>query len=160
MWQFFFITVNAQMYAATYSERGTGRGNGITIPEMLDVIKSWLVDARHIIINDRERMERMKRVELNAEQVYVLIGMLTAIRVQCDTKIKSIHEPRVYPLNQAQIARFTENLLVNYKEHGRTTVWDVYNAATDLYKADSMDIPSLLPQNRAMVSFLEEQYGI
>lgn len=152
--------LNAEMYAATYGERGTGRGNGISIDEMLEVIKSWLIDARHIIVTDRERMERMKQVELTAEQVFVLIGMLTAIRVKCDTKVKSIHESRVYPLNQAQISRFTESLLVNYHEHGKTTVWDVYNAATDLYKADSMDIPQMLPQNRAMVSFLEEQFGI
>lgn len=152
--------LNAEMYAATYSERGTGRGNGFSIPDMLDIIKSWLVEARHIIVTDRERMERMKQVELTAEQVFVLIGMLTAIRVKCGTKVKSIHESRVYPLNQAQISRFTESLLVNYHEHSRTTVWDVYNAATDLYKADSMDIPQMLPQNRAMVSFLEEQFRI
>ena len=35
-----------------------------------------------------------------------------------------------------------------------------YNGATELYKADTMDIPALLPQNRAMVGFLSEQFGI
>lgn len=72
----------------------------------------------------------------------------------------SIKDPCVYPLNQSQISRFTELLLINYERWGRTTVWDVYNAATELYKANSMDIPSLLPQNRAMVNFLAEQYAI
>ena len=35
-----------------------------------------------------------------------------------------------------------------------------YNGETELYKADTMDIPALLPQNRAMVGFLSEQFGI
>lgn len=102
----------------------------------------------------------MKAIELTAEQVFRMIGMLTAIRVKCDTTEKEIKEPCVYPLNQSQISRFTELLLINYERWGRTTVWDVYNAATELYKANSMDIPSLLPQNRAMVNFLAEQYAI
>lgn len=45
-------------YIATYSEKGTGRGNGVTIPEVLDTVKSWLIDARHIIVTEREKIER------------------------------------------------------------------------------------------------------
>ena len=152
--------LNASNYISTYAEKGTGRGNKVSIQEILDVIKSWLVDARHLIVQDRERIERMKAIELTAEQVFRMIGMLTTIRVKCDTTNKEIKEPCVYPLNQSQISRFTELLLINYKNVGKTTVWDVYNAATELYKANSMDIPSLLPQNRAMVNFLAEQYAI
>ncbi len=152
--------LNASNYISTYAEKGTGRGNKVSIQDILDVIKSWIVDARHLIVHDRERIERMKAIELTAEQVFRMIGMLTAIRVKCDTTEKEIKEPCVYPLNQSQISRFTELLLINYERWGRTTVWDVYNAATELYKANSMDIPSLLPQNRAMVNFLAEQYAI
>lgn len=152
--------LNAESYISTYAEKGTGRGDKVTIQDVLDVIKSWLVDARHLIVSDRERMERMKAIELSAEQVFQLIGMLTTIRVKCDTNNKAIKAPCVYPLNQAQISRFTELLLLNYHATGKTTVWSVYNAATELYKADSMEIPSLLPQNRAMVKFLAEQYNI
>lgn len=152
--------LNASNYISTYAEKGAGRGDKVTIQDVLDVIKSWLVDARHIIVSDRERMERMKSINLTAEQVFTLIGMLTTIRVKCDTLNKAIKEPVVYPLNQAQISRFTELLLINYHNTNKTTVWDVYNAATELYKADSMNIPDMLPQNRAMVKFLEEQYAI
>lgn len=152
--------LNASNYISTYSERGTGRGGGVSIPELLDVVKSWLFDARHLIVQDRERMEKMQSIVLTAEQIYVTIGMLTAIRVKCDTKEKEIREPMVYPLNQAQISRFTETLLLKYHAHGQITVWDMYNAATDLYKANTMEIPNLLPQNRAMVGFLEEQFDI
>lgn len=152
--------LNREHYIATYSEKGTGRGNGVSIPEVLDVVKSWLLDARHIIVTEREKIERMKSIEVNAQQMFLLIGMLTALRVKCDTHIKEIKESRVYPLNQAQISTFTESLLLRYHEEQRVTVWDIYNAATDLYKANSMDIPSLMPQNRAMVGFLTEQFNL
>lgn len=147
-------------YISTYSDKGTGRGNGVSIPEVIDAVKSWLLDARHIVITEREKIEKMKSIDCNADQCFRLIGMLTALRVKCDTHITDIKENRIYPLNQAQISKFTENLLVRYHENQRVSVWDIYNAATDLYKADSMDIPALLPQNRAMVSFLDEQFAL
>lgn len=152
--------LNREHYIATYSEKGTGRGNGVTIPEVLDVVKSWLVDARHIIVTEREKIEKMKQIQVDAQQMFILIGMLTALRVKCDTHIKEIKESRVYPLNQAQISTFTESLLLQYHNEQRVTVWDIYNAATDLYKANTMDIPSLMPQNRAMVGFLTEQFNL
>lgn len=147
-------------YIATYSEKGTGRGNGVTIPEMLDTVKSWLIDARHIVVDERERIEKMKSIQVDAQQLFVLIGMLTALRVKCDTHETEIKENRIYPLNQAQISKFTESLLLKYHREQKVTVWDIYNAATDLYKANSMDIPALLPQNRAMTAFLTEQFAL
>lgn len=147
-------------YIATYSERGTGRGNGVEIPEVIDTVRGWLMDARHAIESERERIERMKNIECDADTIFRIIGMLTALRVKADTSNKAIKENRTYPLNSAQINKFTEDLLVRYEEEQRVTVWDMYNAATDLYKANTMDIPALLPQNRAMISFLEKQFNI
>lgn len=147
-------------YIATYSEKGTGRGNGVTIPEVLDTVKSWLIDARHIIVTEREKVEKMQSIQVDAQQLFLLIGMLTALRVKCDTHESEIKETRVYPLNQAQISKFTESLLLRYHRNQNVTVWDIYNAATDLYKANSMDIPALLPQNRAMTAFLDEHFGL
>lgn len=148
----------ADKYIATYSERGKGRGEAITIPQVLDVVKSWLIDARHIVVTERETIERMKEIEVNLQQALLLVGMLTAIRVKCDTTNALIKENRTYPLNQAQISKFAENILIKHKTDGRFSAWDLYNAATDLYKASSMDIPNILPQNRAMVGFLNEQF--
>lgn len=147
-------------YIATYSEKGTGRGNGVTIPEVLDTVKSWLIDARHIIVTEREKIEKMQSIQVDAQQLFLLIGMLTALRVKCDTHESEIKETRVYPLNQAQISKFTESLLLRYHRNQSVTVWDIYNAATDLYKANCMDIPALLPQNRAMTAFLDEHFGL
>lgn len=148
-------------YIATYNERGKGRSTQqVTIDEVMQTVKSWLFDAEHRIVTERAKIERMKQIEVNAQQMFVLIGMLTAIRVKCDSRNKRIHENRVYPLNQSQISDFTEQMLLRYDEQQIITAWDVYDAATNLYKANTMDIPSLLPQNRAMVRFLDEQFNL
>ena len=142
-------------YVSTYNERGNGRSpQQVTIEEVMQTVKSWLFDAEHRIVTERAK------IEINAAQMFTLIGMLTAIRVKCDSRNKRIHENRVYPLNQAQISDFTEQMLVRYDEKQLITSWDVYDAATNLYKANTMDIPSLLPQNRAMVRFLDEQFNL
>ena len=147
-------------YVATYSEKGRGRGEGVTIPEVIDTVRSWLLDARHIIVTEREKIEKMKNIDVDADTLFRLIGLLTAIRVKCDTKHAAIRETRTYPLNQAQISQFAEALMLRYHEVHNITAWDIYNAATDLYKATTMDIPALLPQNRAMVQFLDEQFSL
>ena len=92
--------------------------------------------------------------------MFTIIGMLTTIRVKCDSRIKSIHSNSVYPLNQSQISDFTEQMLVRYDKNKVLTAWDIYDAATELYKANTMDIPSILPQNRAMVRFLDVQFAL
>lgn len=102
----------------------------------------------------------MKSIDVSADQMFRIIGLLTAIRVKNDTNRKEIKESRVYPLNQAQISQFTEDMMLRYHENQRISVWDLYNGATELYKATSMDIPAMLPQNKAMVSFLDEQFGL
>lgn len=123
---------------------------------MLDTLKSWLVDARNIIETDRERIAKMKETRITAEQMFLLIGLMTATRVKADTSRKSIRENITYPLNQSQITLFTEDMLEAYHDKEFVTAWDMYNSATNLYKANRMDIPSLLPQNRAMVFFMRD----
>lgn len=148
-------------YISTYSERGNGRSpQQVTLEEVMQTVKSWLFDAEHRIVTERAKIERMKQIEVSAQQMFTLIGMLTAIRVKCDSRNKSIHENRVYPLNQSQISDFTEQMLIRYDAKRIITAWDIYDAATELYKANTMDIPSLMPQNRAMVRFLDEQFNL
>ncbi len=87
--------------------------------------------------------------------------MLTAIRVKCDSTEKELKDDRqylTYPLNQSQINKLTEMLLLTSLRNGRVTVWDLYNTATEMYKPSAMDIPSALPQNRQMVRFIDEMY--
>lgn len=152
--------LGADSYAATYSDKGQGRGKGMPIEQVLEAIKSWLMDARHIVIKERETIEQMKSIDVSADRMYQLIGLLTTMRVASDTTYYEIRSAETYPLNQSQITRFTEAMLLRYHNTNHISVWDVYNAATELYKADTMEIPALLPQNRAMCNFLKQQFGI
>lgn len=157
------MMLNADCYASTYSDKGNGRrskDSEITIQGLLDIVRSWLMDARHIVVDDREKMERMKAIDVPAAQIFTIIGMLTAMRVKCDTHVKEIKTNVVYPLNQSQISTFTEDLMVRQHNFNKVTVWDLYDAATNLYKANLMDIPAMLPQNRQMVKFLDEQFQL
>lgn len=146
--------LSPELYMSSYSEKGK-KGSGMDVAAMLDTLKSWLVDARHIIETDRERIAKMKETRITAEQMFLLIGLMTAIRVKADTSRKSIRENITYPLNQSQITLFTEDMLEAYHDKEFVTAWDMYNSATNLYKANKMDIPALLPQNRAMVNFMK-----
>lgn len=146
--------LSPELYMFSYSEKGK-KGSGMEVAAMLDTLKSWLVDARHIIETDRERIAKMKETRITAEQMFLLIGLMTATRVKADTSRKSIRENITYPLNQSQITLFTEDMLEAYHDKEFVTAWDMYNSATNLYKANRMDIPALLPQNRAMVNFMK-----
>lgn len=146
--------LSPELYMSSYSEKGK-KGSGMEVAAMLDTLKSWLVDARHIIETDRERIAKMKETRITAEQMFLLIGLMTATRVKADTSRKSIRENITYPLNQSQITLFTEDMLEAYHDKEFVTAWDMYNSATNLYKANRMDIPALLPQNRAMVNFMK-----
>ena len=147
--------LSPELYMSSYSEKGR-KGSGMEVSAMLDTLKSWLVDARHIIETDRERIDKMKEIRITAEQMFLLIGLMTATRVKADTSRKSIREKITYPLNQSQITLFTEDMLEAYHDKEFVTAWDMYNSATNLYKANRMDIPALLPQNRAMVNFMRD----
>ena len=146
--------LSPELYMSSYSEKGK-KGSGMDVAAMLDTLKSWLVDARHIIETDRVRIAKMKETRITAEQMFLLIGLMTATRVKADTSRKSIRENITYPLNQSQITLFTEDMLEAYHDKEYVTAWDMYNSATNLYKANKMDIPALLPQNRAMVNFMK-----
>lgn len=146
--------LSPELYMSSYSEKGK-KGSGMEVAAMFDTLKSWLVDARHIIETDRERIAKMKETRITAEQMFLLIGLMTATRVKADTSRKSIRENITYPLNQSQITFFTEDMLEAYHDKEFVTAWDMYNSATNLYKANRMDIPALLPQNRAMVNFMK-----
>jgi len=147
--------LSPEHYAATYKD-GTNNPQAFDIPQILDVVRSWLVDARRITVESDEMIAKMKRCEIEAQQMYMLIGLLTTMRVAHDTTIKAIRSPKDIPLNQAQITRVTEDMMVAYKERHRVTAWDLYNSATNLYKAGHTEVPNIIPANLAMVEFLNE----
>lgn len=145
--------LSAERYIADFSVNDR-KGERIPVADMIGRVKVWLQNLRGIISEDDSIIERMKSTTLSPAQVLLIIGMLTAARVQADTAIKKIRKSSVYPLNQAQITKFTERLLVNQHDEGRITAWSMYNAATDLYKPQTAEQTLMLPQNLSFVNFM------
>lgn len=92
-----------------------------------------------------------------------MIGELTAIRCSYDSKVKEIKNlcySDVYPLNQSQICKFTESLLLTYSRNKGLNLYDVYQSATTLYKVYSMDLPNVLPQNNSFANYISQKFNI
>lgn len=144
--------LNREQYAATYKD---GRTPGIALNKMIAKIGVWLDDLRNITADDDEKIEKMKRRVISAQEMFTIIGMLTSLRVASETKFKAIRNNNTIPLNQAQISRITEKMMLAYQDRGKVTAWDFYNAATDMYKPYMLDQPMILSQNLALVDFIE-----
>lgn len=145
-------------YASTYGERGEGRGHGLSIPEIIETVGTWFDSARQDVYLERERIEEMQKIEVTRKKMFELVGLLTSLRIACDTKDQRIRVNKTYPLNQAQINQWLESLMVRYTLNDKVSVWDLYNCATELYKAHSMEMPNLLTQNIAMTNFLAKEF--
>lgn len=123
-------------------------------------VETWLTDAEHIVITDREEIERMKKAVITPDDLYKILGLLFTIRVATDTDVKEIkYKGDTYPLNQSQLVKFDTDLLIQQKEKGQITAWDFYNAATNIYKPKTCEQNAILPQNMSMYRFMNE-YGL
>lgn len=147
--------LSAERYIADFST-GNNKGDRIPTADLLGRVKVWLEDLHRIVDEDDLLIGKMKATAMTPAQVLLVIGMLTAARVQHDTEVKRIKVRSVYPLNQAQIGRFTERLLTTQHDEGRITAWDMYNAATDLYKPQTAEQTLILPQNLSFVKFMRQ----
>lgn len=147
--------LSPEQYGATYTEP---RSRAYKLGELLERADAWLANLRGIIEADDEKIRLMKQREIKADEMFTIIGMLTSLRVASETKYKAIRTPyTTVPLNQAQIGKLTEKMMLAYSEKGEVTAWDLYNAATDMYKSTQLDQPMILSQNFAMSNFIQTQ---
>jgi len=145
-------------YTATYSDRGTGKVSRKDSPDprkVIDLVDGYFDKIGDRVYEQRKLIEKMKEVELTTEQIYIFIGMLQCMRVAIDTKQERIRQQGVYPLGNGEINKFTEEIMLRKYDNKVVTLWDMYDASTNLYKAKSMEIPNILPQSYAMAEFIE-----
>lgn len=155
--------LGAEQYAATYNQRGKGRrgaGEEITVDNLFAIVDTWLTNARQIVIDEREIIAQMKQITLSAAEVLEVVGILTTKRVQADTLNKAIRMAEGYPLNQSQLNKYVELLLLKQLKKPHLTVWDLYDCATELYKPMTMEQPNILPQNVIMANFLVDKFNL
>lgn len=129
--------------------------------KIFQIIDDWMHNMHSIRKEDLELLERMKAIPMSYNQVAELIGQVTMIRVGHDAYIKRCEN---YPLNQGQISVFTQRFLTEYHErmkngdNSRFSLFDVYNIATENFKADKMAIPSIINQNLAWSDIIKSEY--
>jgi len=149
--------LGAKNMASTYGTNDKIKNISDFIERVRQMIKDYSFDRDVNILN------KMKQIRIDSNTIYQMIGELTAIRCAFDSKIKSIKaliSSDVYPLNQSQICKFTESLLLTFKTKGVLSLYDVYQSATALYKVASMDLPNVLPQGSAFANYLNQRYDL
>ena len=141
--------LGAQRSAANYG------ANKLDTEALFGRVDEWLKNFETEMNEDREKIKRLKETTISAEQIYIIIGMLTAMRVAHDSRDKRLSQKvDTYPLNQSQISVFTEDLLKIHEDKTQITAWDVYNVATEIYKPQKSDFPTLIPQNVAFADMI------
>ena len=131
-----------------------GKGK-VTTEELFETVDGWMANFEVNMNEDIGRIRRLKSRTVSMEEIYMYIGMLTAMRVSHDSADKDLSSRvETYPLNQGQISAFTEEVLKLSLTKEQITAWDLYNVATELYKPGKTDFPSLIPQNGAMAELL------
>ena len=129
-------------------------GKDMTIERLLEKFSDLMFQLPDTVSLNRGIIERMKGRVMSPQEILCSIGSLTAMRVAHDTLKPEIRRQDMYPLNQAQISKFTESLLVKQKAYSQVTAWDLYNAGTELLKPNSSDIPSLFDQHVALSEYV------
>lgn len=141
--------LGAQRSASNYGS------NKVGTEALFGKVDEWLKNFEQEMTEDREKIKKLKETVISAEQIYIIIGMLTAMRVAHDSRDKRLSQKvDTYPLNQSQISVFTEDLLKIHEEKEQITAWDVYNVATEIYKPQKSDFTTLIPQNLAFADLI------
>lgn len=149
--------LGAKNMASTYGTNDKIKNISDFIARVRQMIREYSFNRDVDILN------KMKSIKLDISTIYQMIGELTAIRCAYDSKIKSIKglvNSDVYPLNQSQICKFTESLLLTFTAKDVLSLYDVYQSATALYKVASMDLPNVLPQGSAFANYLNNRYDL
>lgn len=127
----------------------------VTTDELFETVDGWLANFEVNMNEDIARIRRLKRRIIPMEEIYLYIGLLTALRVSHDSSDRNLSSTvETYPLNQSQISIFTEEVLKLAMSKGQITAWELYNIATAIYKPGKTDFPALIPQNGAMAELL------
>ena len=80
----------------------------VTTDALFETVDGWLANFKVNMNEDIERIQRLKRRIVPMEEIYLYIGLLTALRVSHDSSDRNLSSTvETYPLNQSQISIFT-----------------------------------------------------
>ena len=127
----------------------------VTTDELFETVDGWLANFEVNMNEDIARIQRLKRRIIPMEEIYLYIGLLTALRVSHDSSDRNLSSTvETYPVSYTHLTLPTSDLLKLAMSKGQITAWDLYNVATEIYKPGKTDFPALIPQNGAMAELL------
>lgn len=112
---------------------------------------------------DRAIIEAMKKININESEIFMLLGQLTALRVATDSHIKAVKSKfgvEYFPLNNTQINRLVEGILLAHEKQGIVTLYDLYQVCTAISKPTNLAYENIIPQTREIFTFLDSNFEL
>lgn len=133
--------------------------NSMPLDKMFNVVRDWVANYSDMRAFDLKVMNRMKTILIDpVKELPELIGNLQIEAVNAAYRKSNV----VPPLNISQISTFTKNAMDKIDELGgkMTSLWQLYNMATELHKPGVTDFPNILPANRNFGNFIIRHFNL
>ena len=134
--------------------------SGTSVKGALTTVDSWMKDAKQMVYKRMMLIELLKRRAVDVQEVYETIGQLSCNRVLHDTKIQAIKSNQPYEMNGVLINKYIEQIAVHQKDHEQLTVWDLYDAGTEIFQPSVTDQPNVLNFNSNLNEFLFTKFDL
>lgn len=154
------VVSNYRCWGACPQSLPKGRGDRMTVEDVLARAEQWADEYEPYQKIRRERMNSLKSAQMDREDMLQLIGILVEKRILHDTNNDSLRISQPYPLNSSQINETSEQLIAmfaGYRTQGAISYWDAYQQLNTVLKPSRMDIPQVLPQSLALFETMYEQ---
>ena len=114
------VASNYRCWGAYPQPLPKGRGDRMTVEDVLARAQQWADDYEPFQKIRRERMGALKSAQMNRDDMLRLIGILVEKRILHDTQNDVLRVAQTYPLNSSQINETAENLLALFTNRGQS----------------------------------------
>lgn len=156
---------NQTILGARHLVSNYGGRKQVSPQEFLNMIDLML--QGYSFVDDMEALRRMQQYELSDEHVLMLMGYLRYLYAKYNSRDSVIRAQvtgnyNIYPMDASQLNRLDQCIVQTERAlNGRPmSVYDIYQAATTIYKVARTDMPNILPQNLAFVQTLNEVFEL
>jgi len=143
-----YVCRNLSIFGIEHVIHTTGSNRGVSLDKVFQVLGEWATTVDNITAEFDRRLEEMKSRQISFPKIQELIGNLNMIRVAKDSglEINGVR-PVVYPFNNTQVNKFSEDAIIKYNGGELNTLYDLYNIGTNLHKPDQMEFVNTIQQN-------------
>lgn len=154
------VVSNYRCWGAYPQPLPKGRGDRMTVEDVLARAQQWADDYEPFQKIRRERMGALKSAQMNRDDMLRLIGILVEKRILHDTQNDVLRVAQTYPLNSSQINETSEQLIALMRHDEPVSYWDAYQQLNTVLKPARMDIPQVLPQSLALFETMYEEVAL